>query len=323
MKRYSYFYVLAVIVMLVFSGCSSERNDTGSARDELNFRNEVIQAVKTKLSQDEIYMLWDGTESISAHAYDGNANATARVGKPEYIPELAELLCPIIVELSNEKGYEIGHIDLQYYEENIDDGSLVNWNTRDGISGTFLIESEDIIKTDADIEYLSEYYGNISGIEKASTQYQGEWQCQEDDGKRLFGSGTSINFVSDSEIGDKSYRHVTSFELGYNESGDIVVCGDVGNPCYGISLENDVLYITQISSGAVETYVKISDRTEVPKEKIAPSMGMTEDEVLNSTWGAPIKRNKTSTLDHEREQWVYDDGYIYFVDGIVTSIQEK
>lgn len=311
------------IALVALSGCAAEKSENTVANSYMDFGDEVIQAVETELPQDTILMLWDGTDSISAYTNDGSVRASVRVGKAEYIPEFAEVFCPIITRLADENDYEIGYIDICSYNEAMDDGSLVNWNTHNGITGTFLVDGDDIIKTGADIEYIASYYGNIAEIEDASLQYQGEWQCQEREGKRLFGSGTSINFVSDSEIGDKSFRHITTFELGYDEDGDIVVCGDVGNPCYEIFIENDVLYITNISSGAVETYVKISDNTDTPEEKVAPSIGMTEDEVLSSTWGSPIKRNKTTTSSHEREQWVYDDGYIYFTDGIVTSIQEN
>lgn len=57
-----------------------------------------------------------------------------------------------------------------------------------------------------------------------------------------------------------------------------------------------------------------------PKE---PEIGMTTEEVKNSTWGKPTKINKTTTKYGVHEQWVYSSGkYIYFDDGFVTSIQE-
>ena len=50
---------------------------------------------------------------------------------------------------------------------------------------------------------------------------------------------------------------------------------------------------------------------------------MTKDEVLNSTWGQPEDINKTTTKYGTREQWSYSGyRYIYFEDGIVTSIQD-
>ena len=50
---------------------------------------------------------------------------------------------------------------------------------------------------------------------------------------------------------------------------------------------------------------------------------MTKEEVERSTWGYPKKINKDTYSWGTKEQWVYDKGYIYFRDGIVTSISES
>ena len=57
-------------------------------------------------------------------------------------------------------------------------------------------------------------------------------------------------------------------------------------------------------------------------QKKEPSIGMTEEEVLNSTWGSPKKKNISENEYGTFEQWVYDDGrYVYVDNGVVTSIQ--
>ena len=50
---------------------------------------------------------------------------------------------------------------------------------------------------------------------------------------------------------------------------------------------------------------------------------MTQDQVINGTnWGKPQKVNRTTTRYGTSEQWVYGDGnYLYFEDGVLTSIQ--
>ena len=57
-----------------------------------------------------------------------------------------------------------------------------------------------------------------------------------------------------------------------------------------------------------------------PKE---PSIGMTEQEVLNSSWGSPKKKNVDTYEWGTKEQWVYSKGYIYFENGVVTTISER
>ena len=57
--------------------------------------------------------------------------------------------------------------------------------------------------------------------------------------------------------------------------------------------------------------------------KSEPRIGMTADEVRESTWGNPSHINKTTTANGTSEQWVYSDNkYIYIENGVVTAIQE-
>lgn len=51
------------------------------------------------------------------------------------------------------------------------------------------------------------------------------------------------------------------------------------------------------------------------------SIGMSKDDVLQSSWGKPRDVNRTTNQYGVREQWVYDGGYLYFRDGVLTSIQ--
>ena len=50
------------------------------------------------------------------------------------------------------------------------------------------------------------------------------------------------------------------------------------------------------------------------------SVGMTK-EMCRLSWGEPEKVNKTTTKSGTSEQWVYYANYLYFEDGILTSIQ--
>ena len=58
-------------------------------------------------------------------------------------------------------------------------------------------------------------------------------------------------------------------------------------------------------------------------KKQGVSIGMTAERVLQSNWGKPTQINRTTTSHGTREQWVYrgQRSYLYFEDGILTSIQ--
>ena len=53
------------------------------------------------------------------------------------------------------------------------------------------------------------------------------------------------------------------------------------------------------------------------------TVGMTQQDVLASSWGRPQHVNKTTYSTHTREQWVYNGEYLYFEDGILTAIQTR
>lgn len=50
-------------------------------------------------------------------------------------------------------------------------------------------------------------------------------------------------------------------------------------------------------------------------------IGMTKKQVLASNWGSPDDVNRTTTVAGSFEQWVYDGSYLYFQNGILTTIQ--
>jgi hypothetical protein len=67
------------------------------------------------------------------------------------------------------------------------------------------------------------------------------------------------------------------------------------------------------------------------KSKQGVSIGMSEDDVLASSWGRPTKVNRTTSANGYSEQWVYrgfqgkylslPSKYLYFRNGKLTAIQ--
>lgn len=84
------------------------------------------------------------------------------------------------------------------------------------------------------------------------------------------------------------------------------------------------LYLKALTLGN-EARAKIADAEAKALNKKKKSegvkLGMTEQDVIDSSWGKPRKINRTTNKYGVREQWVYDGGYLYFEDGVLTSIQ--
>ncbi|WP_313183801.1 hypothetical protein [Lacrimispora sp.] len=68
---------------------------------------------------------------------------------------------------------------------------------------------------------------------------------------------------------------------------------------------------------------KYNETVTITETKTDPLIGMTSEEVIASTWGKPIKINKTTYAWGVTEQWCYKDNrYIYLENGSVVAIQE-
>lgn len=61
--------------------------------------------------------------------------------------------------------------------------------------------------------------------------------------------------------------------------------------------------------------------TAARKRREGVSIGMSQQDVLDSSWGRPRKVNRTTRSNGVSEQWVYDGGYLYFDNGVLTTIQ--
>jgi hypothetical protein len=57
------------------------------------------------------------------------------------------------------------------------------------------------------------------------------------------------------------------------------------------------------------------------KRREGVSLGMSKEDVLASSWGKPRKINTSHYSWGTYEQWVYDGGYLYFQNGVLTSAQ--
>ncbi len=71
--------------------------------------------------------------------------------------------------------------------------------------------------------------------------------------------------------------------------------------------------------------IALLDRTNGRRsERGGVKVGMSEEQVLASSWGKPSAINKTITSGIVSEQWVYPGyNYLYFSNGVLTVIQKS
>ena len=162
-------------------------------------------------------------------------------------------------------------------------------------------------------------------------EYQGTW---EETGNRIYRNKVIISKwkiyfllanVDQKSTYDYSFVYTYDYKLDgnelkrfYSDSNDFLK--------YNYYLKEGTLYCPHDSlKDSITELKKISEDITPPKivNVESPKIGMTKTEVEKSTWGKPNKINRTRTSYGTHEQWCYNNNkYIYFEDGIVTSIQD-
>lgn len=77
--------------------------------------------------------------------------------------------------------------------------------------------------------------------------------------------------------------------------------------------------VVRTVSRAIEFAEPMCARSKMPE----PRLGMSAKSVAEkSRWGVPDTVNRTRNARGSYEQWVYSNGYLYFTNGVLTSIQD-
>ncbi len=151
---------------------------------------------------------------------------------------------------------------------------------------------------------------------------QGTYISDSNEKDILILDGWNLNLVFSSVNFDYTYKLLGNKIILVNDYGETLE-----DNTYNILDKVLVHSFVGVDNKNYETrYIYESSNTEIPtyKTKPEPAIGMTKDEVEDSTWGSPSKINKDTYSWGITEQWVYNDrGYIYFENGIVTSISER
>lgn len=186
-------------------------------------------------------------------------------------------------------------------------------------SGTLPYSSNAIKKT------INEDIGFYSSIRRYYNR--GEYEYAFDGYLNLF----SKTYVEDCPYYIVKTLYPKCFEEGIRQKLSHVVGGDWGQRV----LDEAVTYIDSMPDGRDSFAVailmaeqQIYDENEkkgiTVNGKKPPAIGMTAEEVRDSTWGSPNKINKDTYAWGVQEQWCYSGyRYIYLEDGIVTSISES
>lgn len=137
--------------------------------------------------------------------------------------------------------------------------------------------------------------------------------------------GVNVNFnITDSNLNSKKSYTFSDIDLAsgypmatFNEDPSLHIKFDAYDVIIWREDEKNRYTKYYRTEEGLQYIVDIEDR------KYKPEIGMTKEEVLNSTWGKPKDINTSTYAWGTSEQWCYSNyRYLYFDDGILTSIQE-
>lgn len=220
-------------------------------------------------------------------------------------------------EQPTEKDYSIPEEFVDYKKFIEEDISVLNidtssWNTDDYTHnlwrGSFYGHSGMItVRLGWDNKTIIEFFLQLDDTDKLS---ESDRENLNDTLQDTFGSTVEENNISYSYSGKGEYEFQFPKLLAQTS-----VCTISWNT------DNMIAYMNSKPKAAEK-----QQETTPIIEKKAPAIGMTADEVRQSTWGEPSSINKTTTKYSVREQWVYKspskNRYIYIEDELVTAIQE-
>lgn len=338
--------LIVILVLLIFAMDEMHRGNRGTRSHSIPSTEQSIENdILAGIPEDIEYLLYDGKNSIRVFSYDG-IDVTARVGRDHNIPKVIDAICPVVSSVAEKYGCELNRVTVQSYEETsgkeMDSNTIVNWDSNDGKTGVFFVAATGEHKmncTSADIlEYYDGYYKEDDGVDTKEDvvvvdekfgdmlePFQGEWQGS-DIWPHLIISGENVYSLYYLKYGEDIYEDTCEeYKFDFDEDQNLVVFrNSIPKFSYSIN-ESGQLVSKKIDSDDTHIYEKISDIRTLPelKERVKPRVGMTEEEVYESTWRGPTRRNTTTTIAGKHEQWVYDEGYIYLDNGIVTAIQER
>ncbi len=211
------------------------------------------------------------------------------------------------------------------------------------------IKKRDNDCTTSELEILKDMYEKLGEYEqskafveeiKEALRWQGSWVSEDTKEPEQLAISYFGKNIFDDYIFNGAYRYKGVYKFENTEEDVLEIKKSSGEPHYSSAKlkfdNNNIILVVHFVWGDEEykfvresvdnNYINNANKvlSSKPKEKTKPQVGMTEEEVLSSTWGYPNKKNKDTYTWGTTEQWVYDNyGYVYFRNGIVSSISER
>lgn len=293
---------LGFIILLVLSACSefntSESNEVSLNEEEKVVLQDTIAEMK-ELNQNQKYssVIW----LINAVNYENEDSNILRDS------ELRKEYNIAVNELFN-KGMN------EFYSNN---GEVLIYELLDEETNTYITEETNKkMQSIKDKIVKVENTNSIDGFTSILKELEGLEKVDEEMNVLKAYSNYRIAEIKESKRDNPYYEYVNDFKL------EIGSMAKVTPPSYSGMFASQIKDVILSKMQSEEWAFEYTNNNEIPIREI--EIGMTQLEVIDlTTWGRPKEINKNTNSSGVSEQWVYDDfKYLYFEDGILTSIQE-
>ncbi len=145
---------------------STQSNITEDVDAKKQLSTDITNSVYGSLSEYSKGWIASNEESISCYIDKDSITIYIRIIAPEMIGRIADESCLSLIKEINESGYKKYSISYRYYTESnqngIDDGSLVDWTTKNGKTGILIDEKISFLKANATIDDVYEYFNDFA-----------------------------------------------------------------------------------------------------------------------------------------------------------------
>lgn len=333
-KRMFVFF-LAMIICLSITGCSSEKTNQSTSLVETETEDEV------KRTWQEMCLNEDVSRNVSYLYINGGTTSDLKNYYENLLGDFNDSPTNLFVKKFKTEYEKLNYDSLNQLERDILNGLIFYWfesfkdtyfsfdipiekawMVGEGENNTNPQKHRKIVLK-LNVEYLDDvgiemdFWINKNNKEEHSANYYS------------FGEDNNPNYDARTGIND------TTLDSGVWESAFKDYYNNEKYVSLNVNIINEFIQKNRSFLEFMKEYVDIYKRDEYEKERaievekerkktIQPEIGMTKEDVLEGAWGSPDRKNITENASGVHEQWVYKHGkYIYFDNGIVTSIQKS
>lgn len=132
--------------------------------EKIRAAREALDRTITEGIPAEIQEMLSDKFPIIVNLTDGEALVIIRAAKPEYIPDVAEGVCEMIVEAVRESGYPLNALGISAYDTEesgaVLQDTVTSWSTVDGVNGVFVSVPDNVRIDNCTIQQLYDYYAD-------------------------------------------------------------------------------------------------------------------------------------------------------------------